>query len=336
MNGKHILMTGGLGFIGSNFINYLIDNYDDLRIINFDFRGIGSNINNVKEPRTKKQEIHHIKWDISNDILKNRTREDLPFDYLFHFAAESHVDCSISTPEPFVKSNVMGTMQMLELARKIGIKKFIHVSTDECYGSVKRPVKENYMYNPSSVYSATKASAEMICNAYKHTYGMDIVITKCGNNFGPNQFDEKLVPVIIKKALNNETIPVYGDGSQVRHWVYVMDHIKDIITVAEHGKSGEIYNIGGGKLLKNIELVKMILKILDKPEDLIEFKPNARLGHDQKYAIDCSKFIKLKGCELNNRIDNFQHNLEYTIRYYKNIWGVPSEYTPLEMGVHQT
>lgn len=348
MNGKRLLITGGCGFIGSNFINYLIDNYDDFRLINFDFEGIGSNKSFIKELRTDKQEIHHIRWDISRDIIKNRVWDDLPFDYLINFAAESHVDRSITTPEPFISSNVMGTMQMLELARKIGIKRVIHISTDECVGSVKKPAKETAKYNPSSVYSASKASAEMICNAYKLTYGMDIIITRCGNNYGPNQFEEKLIPKAIKNALNGEKIPVYDKGEQVREWVFVEDHIKDIIFVAEYGKSGEIYNVGRyGYPLKNLDLVKKILKILNKSEELIEFKPNARLGHDFKYAINTDKLKQLyktvarqhydsntspnlyndtfeddmKFIEIVDKVFNeniFDVRLKETIKYYEN------------------
>lgn len=325
MNGKRILMTGGCGFIGSNFINYLIDNYEDFRLINFDYEGIGSNKSFVKEPK-ENQEVHHIKWNIANDILKNRTWDDLPFDYLFHFAAESHVDRSISTPEPFIDSNVKGTIQMLELARKIGIKKTILVSTDEIYGSVKKPAKETAKYNPSSVYSASKASAEMLANAYKTTYDMDIIITRCSNNFGPNQFEEKLIPKVIKNALEGKEIPVYDKGEQIREWTWVNDHITDLIFVAENAPKGEIYNVGSGYSISNIELVKEILKILDKSEDLIKFIPNARLGHDFKYAIDTSKISKLKdksgGVLLEDDIGlnrkYFIQKLKQTIEYYEN------------------
>jgi dTDP-glucose 4,6-dehydratase len=323
MENKKILMTGGLGFIGSNFINYLIDTFDSFQLINFDYHGIGSNRKYVKANRANTQEIHHIQWDISYDILKNREWVDAPFDYLFHFAAESHVDRSISTPEPFVRSNVMGTMQMLELARKIGIKRVVAISTDEIYGSVNKPVKETAKYNPSSVYSATKASAEMLCNAYKTTYGMDIVITRCGNNYGPNQFEEKLIPKVITNALNDKKIPVYDKGEQIREWVYVEDHVKDILFVAEHGKSGEIYNVGHGFPITNLELVKKILKILDKSEDLIEFIPNARKGHDFKYSLDLSKIDTLQRGkdtvmgEINVNEEYFNRRLNETIKYYQ-------------------
>lgn len=314
-------MTGGLGFIGSNFINYLIDNYDEFKLINFDFEGIGSNVDNIKEPKTDKQEIHHIKWDISYDIIKNKELIGLPFDYLFHFAAESHVDRSIDTPEPFVRSNVLGTIQLLELARKIGVKRFVNISTDEVVGSVKRAATENKPYNPSSVYSASKASAEMMCNAYMVTYGMDIVTTRCGNNYGPNQYTEKLIPKVITNALNDKTIPIYDDGKQIREWCFVEDHVKDVIYVAKNGKSGEIYNVGTGYPLTNIKLVKHILDILNKPEELIEFQPNARLGHDFKYSLDIGKLQKLKHTNSDQILGNvdrkyFNNKLKQTIEHY--------------------
>ena len=314
-------MTGGLGFIGSNFINYLIDNYDEFNLINFDFEGIGSNINNIKQPNSSKQQVHHFKWDISYDITRDTELGDLPFDYLFHFAAESHVDRSIDTPEPFIRSNVMGTMRMLELARKLGIKRFINISTDEVVGSVERAANENKPYNPSSVYSASKASAEMICNAYSTTYDMDIVTTRCGNNYGPNQYTEKLIPKVITNALNDETIPIYDDGKQIREWCFVEDHIKDVIYVAEKGKSGEIYNVGNGYPTTNIKLVKHILNTLNKTEELIEFQPNARLGHDFKYSLDIDKLQKLKISNSDKIWDNidqeyFNNKLNQTIEYY--------------------
>jgi len=321
MNNKFILMTGGLGFIGSNFINYLIDNYDEFKLINLDFEGIGSNLNNLKQPKSSKQDIHHIKWDISYDIIKSVGLIDLPFDFLFHFAAESHVDRSIDTPESFVRSNVMGTMHMLELARKIGVKRFINISTDEVFGSVKQAVNEKYPYNPSSVYSASKASAEMMCNAYSVTYDMDIVTTRCGNNYGPNQYTEKLIPKVITNALNDKSIPIYDDGKQIREWCFVEDHVKDVIYVAKNGKSGEIYNVGNGYSMTNLELVEHILKTLNKSKELIQFQPNARLGHDFKYSLDIGKLQKLKESNSDKFLvdidhDYFNTKLNQTIDYY--------------------
>ena len=294
MNKKNILVTGGYGFIGSNFINYLIDNYDEFNLINFDKQGIGSNPNNVKEPRNDKQVIHHFKWDISNSLLSKDSDLDLPFDYMFHFAAESHVDRSISDPSSFVDSNVKGTMNVLELARMIGVKRVILISTDEVYGSVSEPVKEDYVYNPSSVYSASKASAEMIAQSYKTTYDMDIIITRCSNNFGINQYEEKLIPKVINNAKNGVEIPIYDKGKQIREWTDVQEHIIDVIFVAEHAPSGEIYNVGRGYSTSNIDLVKNILKIMGKSKKLIKFIPNARLGHDFKYSIDTSKLQELR------------------------------------------
>jgi len=321
MDGKKILMTGGFGFIGSNFINYLIDNYDNFKLLNLDYKGVGSNIKNVKDCRTKYQEIYHIDIDISLNFVKNREIEKLPFDYLFNFAAESHVDRSISTPEPFIYSNVMGVMQMLELSRKMGVERVIHVSTDEVVGSVNKPAKETAKYNPSSIYSATKASSEMIVNAYIKMYGMDVVITRCANNYGKNQYEDKLIPKVITNALVGDDIPVYDKGEQIREWVHVDDHVKDIITVAKHGKSGQIYNVGGGYPMSNIDLVKKILDILGKSDDIIKFVPNARLGHDFKYSIDISKLNKLKNKYnipiIDNNADYFTEKLKETIKYYE-------------------
>jgi dTDP-glucose 4,6-dehydratase len=295
MNKKNILITGGYGFIGSNFINFLIENYDEFNVMNLDYMGIGSNKNNINKPLSDKQNILHFKWDISEDILSGQEIIDLPFDYLFHFAAESHVDRSISSPTGFVTSNVMGTLQILEMANKLGIKRVIMVSTDEVYGSLSRgSAKESRKYNPSSVYSATKASSELLCNAYVETYGMDIVTTRCANNFGPNQYEEKLIPKVIKNALSDQKIPVYDKGLQIREWVHVNTHIDDLLFVAEYGVGGEVYNVGGGKSMSNIKLVKTILKKLGKSEDLIEFVPNARKGHDFRYSIDTSKLDALK------------------------------------------
>jgi len=321
MNSKNILVTGGCGFIGSNFINYLIDTYDEFNLINLDKYGIGSNINNIKLIRTQSQVIHTIKWDISDPLLPLNDDISLPFDYLFHFAAESHVDRSISTPAPFIQSNVMGTMQMMENARKMGIKRIINVNTDEVYGSVNKAVTEKASYNPSSIYSASKASSELICNAYKKTYGLNIITTRCSNNYGVNQYEEKLIPKVINNALNNVTIPIYDEGKQIREWTYVKDHIRDLIFLAKYGKSGEIYNVGKGYSISNIKLVKHILNILNKSENLIEFVPNARLGHDFKYSINTSKLNKLK-LEKNEFIGKtitkkyFLEQLNSTITYY--------------------
>jgi len=206
------------------------------------------------------------------------------------------------------------------MARRIGVKRVILVSTDEVTGSIKTgSTKEFAKYDPSSVYSATKASAEMLAKAYYKTHGMDVVTTRCSNNFGPNQFEEKLIPKVIKNALSDKKIPIYDEGLQRREWTYVEDHVKDLIVVAEHGKKGEIYNVGDGFEFSNIDIVKRILNILDKTDDLLQFVPNARKGHDFRYSIDLSKIKKLKeqcGIELN--IIGFEERLDKTINYYKN------------------
>lgn len=320
MNNKNILVTGGYGFIGSNFINYLIDNYEGFNLINVDKYGVGAKRSNVKKPKDG-QTVEHVEKDICYGLL-NDEKVNLPFDYVFHFAAESHVDRSIDGPKPFVESNVVGTTQLLEDCKNMGVKKIIFISTDEVYGSVKKPTKEFSKYNPSSAYSASKASAELICNAYKTTHGMDIVTTRCSNNFGPNQFEEKLIPKVIKNALNDEKIPVYDEGLQVREWTYVDEHIADLIFVAEHGKKGETYNVGRGYEINNITLVKKILKLLDKSEDLIYYIPNARKGHDFKYSINLDKINKLRKSVSEQTFhygeETFDVHLKRTVEHYKS------------------
>lgn len=321
MENKNILVTGGYGFIGSNFINYLIDNYEGFNLINVDKYGVGAKRSNVKQQK-EGQTVEHIEKDICNGLL-NGEEVSLPFDYVFHFAAESHVDRSIDGPKPFIMSNVLGTTQLLEDCKQMGVKRFIMVSSDEVYGSVKKPTKEFAKYNPSSVYSASKASAELLCNAYSTTHGMDIITTRCSNNFGPNQYEEKLIPKVIKNAIDGKKIPIYDKGEQIREWTYVKSHIIELINVAELGKSGETYNVGRGFELTNIELVKKILKILDKPEDLIEFIPNARKGHDFKYSISRDKVKKLYTGDnvLRSFFEYgefvFEKDLEKTIESYK-------------------
>lgn len=329
MNNTNILVTGGCGFIGSNFIRYLFDNYTNVGVLNLDFMGHGSNNYHKQFPYGEGNIYHHYNGDISklDRIVVDEKDKDvkLPFDIIFNFAAESHVDRSISTPRPFIESNVMGTLQMLEFARKMGCRRFVQVSTDEVYGSADEKdysFEEFEVYNPSSVYSASKASAEMLCSAYSKTYGMDIVITRCSNNYGPLQFEEKLIPKVIHNALNDIKIPVYDEGTQRREWSYVDDHIEDLITVAMYGGKGHIYNVGDGYEMDNLSLVKKILKVLDKPESLIEFVPNARPGHDFRYAINTNKLHKLKSFiniqprEITE--EYFTKKLTETIEYYKS------------------
>lgn len=322
MNNKKILVTGGCGFIGSNFINYILKNYKNNIIFNLDCLGVGSRESNVDYVNSVNGNIYEFfKWNISNP-LESVNSVHCNFDYLFHFAAESHVDRSISGPEPFIQSNVMGTLQILEFAKKHNIKKVICISTDEVTGSIKKgSVKEFAKYNPSSVYSASKAASELLCNAYIKTHNLDVVITRCSNNYGPRQYREKLIPKVIYNCIHNLEIPVYDKGEQRREWSYVDDHIKDLLVVAQYGKSGEIYNVGCGYEISNIEIVNYIIEKLGQNKSLIKFIPNARLGHDFRYSINLSKLRKLKienDLEINS-IDEeyFKNKLNETIEWFK-------------------
>lgn len=288
-----ILVTGGFGFIGSNFINSLLRTVDEIEIYNVDFCGTGSNPKYLDYPRLRTQKIINFYDDINNieKLMKGITG----FDCIYHFAAESHVDRSIQSPTGFIKSNINGTLAMLEYHRTLENCRFVYISTDEVVGSIKEgKFKEDDILNPSSPYSAAKASGELLCKSYHTTYGSDIVITRCSNNFGENQYSEKFIPTIINNIINNTPIPVYDKGEQVREWTYVKHHIKDVLFVANYGKSGEIYNVGSGHEMKNIDMVKLISNILkpDYPPNVI-FKENARPGHDFRYAIDTTKLQRL-------------------------------------------
>lgn len=303
MNNKKILITGGYGFIGSNFINHMIDTYDAFEITNVDFLGAGSNINNINKPKNDNQKITNVIHDIFAYPYK---LDNEKYDYVIHFAAESHVDRSITTPTPFIESNIVGTFNILEYVKNSGSGRMIMISTDEVYGSMGETEKatEDFPINPSSVYSASKAAAENLCNAYVKTYGLDIITTRCSNNYGPNQFEEKLIPKVVYHIMEGLPIPVYDEGQQVREWTYVLDHVKDIIILLEYGITGEVYNIGHGVAMKNIDLVNLIKSITlttmeadtGKAEDNspIEFLPNARPAHDYRYAISLQKINELK------------------------------------------
>lgn len=292
MNNKKILVTGGYGFIGSNFINYLIKTYDEFELTNIDYLGFGSNISNVNSPLKDTQKINHIVRDLYSypDYLNNKQ-----FDVIVHFAAESHVDRSIISPMPFIESNVMGTLNMLEYTKNSKSGRFIYISTDEVYGSIKEgSFKEDAPLNPSSAYSASKASGELLCNSYNVTHGLDIIITRCSNNFGPNQFEEKLIPKVVYNCINNLPIPVYDEGLQRREWTYVETHVYEILLLIEKGISGETYNVGLSRVEKtNIDIVNSIINIMGASTDLIQFIPNARLGHDFRYSINTDKLLEL-------------------------------------------
>jgi dTDP-glucose 4,6-dehydratase len=316
---KKILVTGGCGFIGSNFIRYIIDK--GYTIYNLDNLTYAGNLANL-EGFEKKKNYSFIKGDITDSKVVESVIEKNDIDTIVNFAAESHVDRSILGPEIFTKTNVLGTQVLLDVAKaywsgKYGSfdgKKFLQVSTDEVYGSLGRTgkFKETTPLAPSSPYSASKASADMLVMAYHHTFSFPAVITRCSNNYGPFQFPEKLIPLMIINALSDKKLPVYGDGKNVRDWLYVEDHCSAILTVLKKGRVGEVYNIGGNNECMNINIVKAILKYLNKPSTLINYVAD-RLGHDRRYAIDASKIKKELGWSPKHR---FNSAIKHTIDWY--------------------
>ncbi len=294
---KNILVTGGAGFIGSNFVHHMLRAHPDYIIINFDKLTYAGNLENLQSVE------HHagyrfIKGDICSRDEVESVFKKYAIDTVVHLAAESHVDRSIMGPLQFVQTNVVGTNILLEVSRATDIEKFLHVSTDEVYGSLGSTDKftEKTPYHPNSPYSASKAAADQIVGAYFHTFGMPVIITNCSNNYGPYQFPEKLIPLMIANALNDRPLPVYGDGLNVRDWLHVKDHCIALDCVLHKGKRGEKYNIGGNNEKTNIEIVRTILRHLGKPESLINYVKD-RAGHDRRYAIDASKIKSELGWE---------------------------------------
>ena len=280
-----LLITGGLGFIGSNFILNTIKNNDEISITNIDAELLGSNPNNLLELKNSTN-YNFVKGSITNRVLMEKLIENT--DVVINFAAETFVDRSILDANQFLVSNIRGTYTILEILRKQK-KRFIQISTDEVYGSLENgSATEAYKFNPSNPYAATKASAELLVNAYVKTYDLDCVITRCTNNYGPRQFYEKLIPKTIFLANNNKRIPIYGEGKNIRDWIFVDDHCDAVFKVLLDGKQGQSYNISANNELDNISIVNKILEILDKPSDLIEYVTD-RPGHDLRYSLDSSK-----------------------------------------------
>jgi len=317
---KNILVTGGAGFIGSNFINHVLNIRDDYNIINLDKLTYAGNLENLK-PSEKKKNYRFVKGDILNSELVNFIFEKYKIEYVINFAAESHVDRSILGSEIFYRTNVIGTNILLETARKFDIEKFLQVSTDEVYGSLG---KEGYFtektpLSPNSPYSSSKAAADLMALAYFHTFGLPVIVTRCSNNYGPLQFPEKLIPLMIINTINNKKLPVYGDGLNVRDWIYVIDHNKALDLVFEKGRIGEVYNIGASNEMPNIQIVKLILQHLKKSEELIQYVKD-RPGHDRRYAIDSSKIKNELGWKPEFV---FEEAISRTIDWYienKNWW----------------
>jgi dTDP-glucose 4,6-dehydratase len=315
MSKTSVLVTGGAGFIGSNLVHYLAEARPDWRIVVFDALTYAGNLENLRGLEGSER-FEFVRGDVAEPADVERA-----FDacgegrvLVMHLAAESHVDRSIQSGLPFVRANVLGTQVMLDVARARGAARFLHVSTDEVYGSLGDTgyFTETTPYDPSSPYSASKAGSDMLVQAAHRTHGMDVVITNCSNNYGPYQFPEKLIPLMIANAVEGRPLPVYGDGMNVRDWLYVQDHCEALLVALEKGVAGETYNIGGNNEYPNIEIVKLILSTLDKPESLITYVRD-RPGHDRRYAIDATKIRDELGWEPRFR---FEQALPLTVRWY--------------------
>ncbi|EJV59472.1 dTDP-glucose 4,6-dehydratase [Bacillus mycoides] len=311
----NILVTGGAGFIGSNFIHYMLKNYETYRIINYDALTYSGNLNNVKSIQDNAN-YSFIKGKIQNGELLEHIINERDVQIIVNFAAESHVDRSIENPIPFYDTNVIGTVTLLELVKKYPHIKLVQVSTDEVYGSLGKTGKftEETKLAPNSPYSSSKASADMIALSYYKTYQLPVIVTRCSNNYGPYQYPEKLIPLMVTNALEGKTLPLYGDGLNVRDWLHVTDHCSAIDVVLHKGRLGEVYNIGGNNEKTNVDVVEQIINLLGKTKKDIEFVTD-RLGHDRRYAIDAKK--------MKNEFDwepkyTFEQGLKETVEWYEN------------------
>ena len=313
-----VLVTGGAGFIATNFMYYMVNKYPEYDFVNLDALTYAGNYNNIKDLEGKPN-YKFVKGDITDREFIDKLFEEEKFDWVVNFAAESHVDNSIKNPGIFLTTNILGTQVLMDASRKYGVKRYHQVSTDEVYGDLPldRPdllFTEETPIHTSSPYSSSKAGADLLVGAYYRTYGLPITISRCSNNYGPYQFPEKLIPVIISKALNDEPIPVYGKGENVRDWIHVIDHNIGVDLILHKGKVGEVYNLGGHSERTNLDVVKTILKQLGKPESLITYVTD-RPGHDLRYAIDSTKAEKELGWD---RTYTFEKGIEETVNWYIN------------------
>lgn len=312
------LVTGGAGFIGSNYLHYVVNKYPEDYFVCLDALTYAGNYNNIKSLE-EKDNYKFVKGDIRDNEFVDKLFADEKFDIVINFAAESHVDNSIKNPNLFADTNILGTMTLLNASKKYNVKRYHQVSTDEVYGDLplNRPdlkFTEDTPIHTSSPYSASKAGADLQVLAYARTFKIPVTISRCSNNYGPYQFPEKLIPVVISKALNDEPIPVYGKGENVRDWIHVHDHNVGVDMIVRNGRVGEIYNLGGHSEKTNLDVVKTILKCLNKPESLISFVKD-RPGHDLRYAIDSSKVEKELGW---NRTYTFEEGIKETVDWYVN------------------
>ena len=313
-----VLVTGGAGFIATNFMYYMVNKYPEYDFVNLDALTYAGNYNNIKDLEGKPN-YKFVKGDITDREFIDKLFEEEKFDWVVNFAAESHVDNSIKNPGIFLTTNILGTQVLMDASRKYGVKRYHQVSTDEVYGDLPldRPdllFTEETPIHTSSPYSSSKAGADLLVGAYYRTYGLPITISRCSNNYGPYQFPEKLIPVVISKALNDEPIPVYGKGENVRDWIHVIDHNIGVDLILHKGKVGEVYNLGGHSERTNLDVVKTILKQLGKPESLITYVTD-RPGHDLRYAIDSTKAEKELGWD---RTYTFEKGIEETVNWYIN------------------
>lgn len=306
-----LLITGGAGFIGSCFVRYMLNKHQDYKIINLDALTYAGNIENLSDVKDDPN-YSFVKGNICDKNLIVELTKDV--DAIINFAAETHVDNSISNPNIFIETNVVGTLNLLEAAKNNKVERYLQVSTDEVYGSLGKDgyFTERTPISPNSPYSASKASADMLVRAYNKTYNVPTFITRCSNNYGPYQYPEKLIPLFISKLLKGEKIPLYGDGQNVRDWLYVYDHASAIDTVLHRGKTGEVYNVGGHNEKTNIEITKLILENMGKDESMIEYVTD-RPGHDRRYAIDNSKISNELGWKPSK---TFEEGIKDTINWY--------------------
>jgi dTDP-glucose 4,6-dehydratase len=310
---KTVIVTGGCGFIGSNFIHCLLEAEPDVRVVNLDCLTYAGNLANLADLAAHPR-YEFVRGDITDrDVVAREIRTGV--DSIIHFAAESHVDRSIMDSAPFVRTNVMGTQVLLDGARAGGVRRFVHVSTDEVYGSLGPTglFTEETPLAPNSPYAASKAASDLLVRSYVHTFGLPALITRCSNNYGPYQFPEKLIPLFISNLVRDESIPVYGDGLNIRDWIHVRDHSAALHRVWRDGRPGEVYNVGGRCEKTNLELTRALLEVMGKPTSLIRYVKD-RPGHDRRYAIDCSKIERELGWRPEVR---FEEGLRQTVEWYR-------------------
>ncbi len=312
---KKYLVTGGAGFIGSNFIRYLFSKYgNDVSVINLDKLTYAGNLDNLRDVEGRPN-YRFVKGDICDADTVDALMDDV--DVVVNFAAESHVDRSIGEPDAFIRTDIYGAFVLLEASRRRKIEKFVQISTDEVYGSIiEGSFKETDVLEPSSPYSASKAGADRLAYSYYVTYRLPVIITRCSNNFGPYQYPEKLIPLFVTNALEDKPLPIYGDGRNVRDWIYVLDHCDAVDFLIQHGQNGQVYNIGGGNECMNLEITDFILKTLGKPDSLRTFVAD-RPGHDRRYSVDTTKIRSLGWAPKHS----FEKALQSTIQWYvQNRW----------------